>query len=102
MKASLKHLTEGAKAMTKLTLTCRTCGREFVLPEGELLRACPACGTPHSRPRAEGTALDALRRYCADKKISVPRVELCDAWGNVIAPDSPMADGRHIYTSPFC
>jgi hypothetical protein len=48
------------------------------------------------------TALDALRRYCADKKISVPRVELCDAWGNVIAPDSPMADGRHIYTSPSC
>lgn len=51
---------------------------------------------------AGATALDALRRYCADKKISVPRVELCDAWGNVIAPDSPMADGRRIYTSPSC
>lgn len=49
---------------------------------------------------AGATALDALRRYCADKHIPVPRCELRDAWGNVIAPDSPMADGRHIYTTP--
>lgn len=44
------------------------------------------------------TAQDALRRYCADQKIPVPQGELYDAWGNVIAADSPMADGRHIFT----
>lgn len=47
---------------------------------------------------AGATAQDALRRYCADKNIPMPQCELCDAWGNVIAPDSPMADGRHIFT----
>lgn len=44
------------------------------------------------------TALDALRRYCANENIPVHRGELYDAWGNVIAPDSPMADGRRIFT----
>ena len=44
------------------------------------------------------TALDALRRYCADRKQPVPQGELYDAWGNVIASDSPMTEGRHIFT----
>ncbi|MBQ7023298.1 MAG: hypothetical protein IJN29_06940 [Akkermansia sp.] len=45
------------------------------------------------------TAIDAVRRYCTDTNTPVPQSELYDAWGNVIAPDSPMADGRHIFTS---
>ena len=48
---------------------------------------------------AGATAQDALRRYCTDQKIPEHRGELYDAWGNVISPDSPMADGRHIFTT---
>lgn len=47
---------------------------------------------------AGATALDALRRYCTDEGIAIPEGELYDAWGNVIATDSPMCDGRHIFT----
>ena len=45
------------------------------------------------------TAVDAVRRYCTDTCTPMPDGELYDAWGNVIAPDSPMTDGRRIYTS---
>lgn len=48
---------------------------------------------------AGATALDAARRYCANEGTALPPGELYDAWGNVIAPDSPMADGRAIYTT---
>ncbi len=44
------------------------------------------------------TALDAVRRYCTDTNTPMPQGGLYDAWGNVIAPDSPMTDGRHIFT----
>ena len=44
------------------TLICRTCGLEFVFPEDSALHECPACGTAHSRPKAEGASLDVLRR----------------------------------------
>lgn len=44
------------------------------------------------------TAIDAVRRYCTDAGLPRHEGELYDAWGNVIAPDSPMADGRHIFT----
>lgn len=45
------------------------------------------------------TALDALRRYCTDNNLPLPQGELYDAWGNVIASDSPMTEGRRIYTT---
>ena len=44
------------------------------------------------------TAIDAVRRYCTDSGIPVNEGPFYDAWGNVIATDSPMCDGRHIYT----
>ena len=47
---------------------------------------------------AGATALDALRRYSPDAGNEMPEGELYDAWGNVIATDSPMCDGRHIFT----
>lgn len=47
---------------------------------------------------AGATAIDAVRRYCTDAGLSLHEGEIYDAWGNVIAPDSPMADGRHIFT----
>lgn len=47
---------------------------------------------------AGATAIDAVRRYCTDTGTPVPQGELYDACGNVIAPDSPMADGRRIFT----
>jgi len=48
--------------MPDMTLTCRTCGLDFVFPEELPLFECPACGTSHSRPKAKGAALDTLRR----------------------------------------
>ncbi len=45
------------------------------------------------------TALDAARRYCANEGTALPGGELYDAYGNVIAPDSPMSEGRHIFTT---
>ena len=47
---------------------------------------------------AGATALDAVRRYCTDTGTPLPDGDLYDAWGNVIAKDSPMCDGRHIFT----
>ena len=44
------------------------------------------------------TALDAVRRYCTDAGIALPEGELYDAYGNVIASDSPMTEGRCIFT----
>ena len=44
------------------------------------------------------TALDAVRRYCTDTSTPLHEGDLYDAWGNVIASDSPMCDGRHIFT----
>jgi len=43
-------------------LVCRVCAGEFVFPGTELLYCCPACGTPHSLPRARGERLADLRR----------------------------------------
>ena len=48
---------------------------------------------------AGATARDAVRRNCTDTNTPLPQGELYDAWGNVISPDSPMADGRHIFTT---
>jgi len=48
---------------------------------------------------AGATAIDAVRRYCTDTDTPMHQGELYDAWGNVIAADSPMADGRHIFTT---
>ena len=51
---------------------------------------------------AGATALDAVRRYCADAGIPLPQGELYDVYGNVIATDSPMSEGRCIFTyHPF-
>ena len=47
---------------------------------------------------AGATAIDAVRRYCTDTNTPLPQGELYDAWGTVTSPDSPMADGRHIFT----
>lgn len=47
---------------------------------------------------AGATALDAVRRYCTDAGIALPEGELYDAYGNVIASDSPMTEGRCIFT----
>ena len=44
------------------------------------------------------TAMDAVRRYCTDGGHPMCEGPLYDAWGNVIAADSPMCDGRHIFT----
>lgn len=44
------------------------------------------------------TAIDAVRRYCTDAEIPLCEGPFYDAWGNVIAADSPMCDGRHIFT----
>ncbi len=44
------------------------------------------------------TAIDAVRRYCTDAGIPIYEGPFYDAWGNVIANDSPMCDGRHIFT----
>lgn len=45
------------------------------------------------------TAREAVLRYCTDTKQSFSEPTLYDAWGNVIAPDSPMIEGRKIYTT---
>ena len=45
-----------------IALTCRTCGCDFVLPAAQSIFPCPACQTPHTRPRAEGKGLADLRR----------------------------------------
>lgn len=46
------------------------------------------------------TAIDAVRRYCTNEGTGLPTGNLYDAYGNVIAPDSPMTEGRHIFTHP--
>lgn len=43
-------------------------------------------------------AADAVRRLEANRGTQIPYTELYDAWGNVIADDSPMSEGRHIFT----
>lgn len=47
---------------------------------------------------AGATAIDAVRRYCTDAGLPLCDGPFYDAWGNVIAADSPMCDGRHIFT----
>lgn len=48
------------------------------------------------------TAQDALRRYCTETGAATEKCHLYDDWGNEIAPDSPMSEGRRIYTTkPF-
>lgn len=47
---------------------------------------------------AGATAIDAVRRYCTDAGQPLCDGPFYDAWGNVIAADSPMCDGRHIFT----
>ena len=44
------------------TVTCRICGTDFEIREGENRRDCPACGTEASRPKVQGEPLAALRR----------------------------------------
>lgn len=46
------------------------------------------------------TARDAVLRYCTDTGIPFADSLLYDSRGNVIAADSPMNEGRRIYTSP--
>ena len=48
--------------MTMLTAACRCCGRDLVFPEEATLLECGACFTLNTRPRAQGAALDVLRR----------------------------------------
>ena len=48
--------------MSPITLTCRTCGDTYLLPEDAQLRQCPSCGTVNARPQAEGEAFDKLQR----------------------------------------
>lgn len=45
--------------MADQILYCRVCGSDFILPDGVVMRACLACGTSHSRPRAEGSVVFA-------------------------------------------
>lgn len=45
------------------------------------------------------TALDALRRYCTNAGIAPAESMLYDAYGNIIAEDSPMNEGRKIFTT---
>lgn len=45
------------------------------------------------------TAVDAVRRYCTDAGLQLCEGPFYDAWGNEIAADSPMRDGRHIFTT---
>lgn len=45
------------------------------------------------------TAREAVLRYCTDTQQPLSEPTLYDAWGNVIAPDSPMQEGRKIYTT---
>ncbi len=43
------------------------------------------------------TALDAVRRYYADRGLPTPpSPEIRDTYGNRIAPDSPMTENRRI------
>ena len=44
------------------------------------------------------TALDAVRRYCTDAGLPLCEGPFYDAWGNVIAADSPMCADRRIFT----
>ena len=44
------------------------------------------------------TAIDAVRRYCTDAGLPLCEGTFYDAWGNVIASDSPMCNGRYIFT----
>lgn len=45
------------------------------------------------------TAQEAASRYAAVRHLLFNGNELYDTWGNVIAPDSPMSEGRRIYTN---
>lgn len=45
------------------------------------------------------TAREAVLRYCADTGTPFTDSLLYDSFGNVIAADSPMNEGRRIYTS---
>lgn len=44
------------------------------------------------------TAIDAVRRYCTDAGLPLCEGPFYDAWGNVIAADSPMCADRRIFT----
>lgn len=48
------------------------------------------------------TAREAVMRYCTDTGRPYANGTLYDAWGNIIAHDSPMNEGRRIFTSPPC
>ena len=47
---------------------------------------------------AGATAADAVRRYWADTGSTPVLPALFDAYGNRIAADSPMCEGRSIFT----
>lgn len=44
------------------------------------------------------TAADAVRRLASNLAVDISYTELYDIFGNVIANDSPMTEGRHIFT----
>lgn len=45
-----------------IVLTCKICGWDFPLRDGELIACCPGCGTAQSRPRVSQDALLDLHR----------------------------------------
>lgn len=48
--------------MPNTTLSCSCCGELLVFQPEEVLRTCPACGTPNAAPRSTGDTLHTLQR----------------------------------------
>ena len=48
--------------MPAYVAVCYWCGSEFELAEGQLMKNCPACGTPHSRPAPEETVTEEEKK----------------------------------------
>lgn len=48
--------------MEPLMIECRCCCKSLVFKPTDLIVTCPACTTVNTRPRAQGAALDFLRR----------------------------------------
>lgn len=48
--------------MEPLMIECRCCCKSLVFKPADLIVTCPACTTVNTRPRAQGAALDFLRR----------------------------------------
>ena len=45
-----------------IALTCRTCGRDYEMPDDRAMWPCAGCSTMNAPPKAEGEALDKLQR----------------------------------------